>query len=125
MFASVSAKAAGYHRYGLGVNQLENEWLAKFLDVGVFGIETREKAYIYHSEIFSFPSLIKLYRISTLLFIPINNPKQIINIKSNTMVASTAAELSTCIIPSRLPANKPPINKTYIIRRDAVPIMYA
>ena len=34
------------------------------------------------------------------------------------MVASTAAELSICIIPSRLRANKPPINKTDIIRRD-------
>ena len=110
----------------MGGSQLENEWLAKFLDAEVqyLGLK-QEKANIYHSEIFSFPSLIKLYRISTLLFIPINKPKQIINIKSNTMVASTAAELSTCIIPTRLLANKPPINKTDIISRDAVPIMYA
>ena len=109
-----------------GLLARQKEWLAKFLDVGLqyLGLK-QEKPYIYLSEIFSFPSLIKLYRISTLLFIPINKPKQIINNKSNTMVASTAVELSTCIIPSRLRANKPPINKTDIIRRDAVPIMYA
>jgi hypothetical protein len=84
-----------------------------------------ETPYIYHSEIFSFPFLIKLYRISILLFIPINKPKQIINNKSNTTVASTAIELSTNIIPRRPGVNIPPINKTDIMRRDAVPMIYA
>ena len=85
----------------------------------------QETPYIYLSEIFSFPSLIKLHRISILLFIPINKPKQIINNKSNATVASTAMELSINIIPRRLGVNKPPINKTEIMRRDAVPMIYA
>jgi hypothetical protein len=52
-----------------------------------------EKLNVYFSEIFSLPSLIKLYRMSILLFIPINKPTEIINSKSSTMVASTTVEL--------------------------------
>ena len=77
----------------------------------------------YHfSEMFSLPSLIKLYRMSILLFIPINKPTEIINSKSNIMVASTTVELLSKIIPCWLAPNKLPINKIDITMRDADPI---
>ena len=59
---------------------------------------------------------------STLLFIPINKPTEIINSKSNTMVASISVELLVLIIPRWLGPNKLPINKIDIMIRDAVPI---
>ena len=52
----------------------------------------QEKLNVYFSEMFSLPSLIKLYRMSILLFTPINKPTEIINRKSNTMVASITVE---------------------------------
>ena len=52
----------------------------------------QEKLNVYFSEMFSLPSLIKLYRMSILLFTPINKPTEIINKKSNTMVASITVE---------------------------------
>ena len=52
----------------------------------------QEKLNVYFSEMFSLPSLIKLYRMSILLFTPINKPTEIINSKSNTMVASITVE---------------------------------
>jgi hypothetical protein len=55
----------------------------------------QEKLNFYFSEMASFPSIIRLYRMSILLFIPINRPTETINIISNAMVISTAVELST------------------------------
>ena len=54
--------------------------------------QSQPKLNVYFSEMFSLPSLIKLYRMSILLFIPINKPTEIINSKSNTMVASITVE---------------------------------
>ena len=71
---------------------------------------------------FSLPSLIKLYRMSILLFIPINKPTEINNRKSNTMVASNTVELLVSIIAGWLGLNKLPINKIDIMIRVAVPI---
>ena len=56
-------------------------------------LKVKSNGIYYFSEMFSLPSLIKLYRMSILLFIPINKPTEIINSKSNTMVASTTVEL--------------------------------
>ena len=55
----------------------------------------KSKSHFYPFWMLSFPSFIKLYRISVLLFIPISKPREIINSKSNTMVASTVVELLT------------------------------
>ena len=54
--------------------------------------KTKVRKCVYFCEMFSLPSLIKLYRMSILLFIPINKPTEIINRKSNTMVASITVE---------------------------------
>ena len=54
--------------------------------------KTKVRKCVYFCEMFSLPSLIKLYRMSILLFIPINMPTEIINSKSNTMVASITVE---------------------------------
>jgi hypothetical protein len=71
---------------------------------------------------FSLPSLIKLYLMSILLFIPITKPTEINNSKSNAMVASSTVELLVEIIAGWLGPNKLPINKIDIMIRDAVPI---
>lgn len=80
---------------------------------------------LYLSGMYSFPSTINLYLIRVLLFIPINKPTEIINRKSNIMVAIIAVELLTLITPRLLGENKLPINNTDIIILVVVPITYA
>ena len=63
-----------------------------FFDPSLTRFSKQEKFDVYVSEMFSLPSLIKLYRMSILLFIPINKPTEITNKKSNTMVASITVE---------------------------------
>ena len=84
--------------------------------------KTKVRKCVYFCEMFSLPSLIKLYRMSILLFIPIIKPTEINNSKSNAMVAGTTVELLISIIPRWLGPNKLPINKIDIVIRDVVPI---
>ena len=56
---------------------------------------------------------------------PVNNPREITNKKSNAMVASIIVDSSAGINPRGLDENKLPMNKTDIIMRNVVPTTYA
>jgi hypothetical protein len=56
---------------------------------------------------------------------PINNPREITNKKSNAIVASIIVDSLVGINPRGLDENKLPMNKTDIIMRNVVPITYA